>query len=307
MTRTTEPLAHFEERLLSELKQEVMGRQPGVRQAKSRSPRPRRIMVAAAIGVSAAVAAGLAVATATAPAGTPAVRYSLAADFLNRAAAAARAQNAPLPRPDQVSYIEQLVVSPGPHGGIRECRVQWSLSPLTGLPGGVGGGRCGPGVPAVPSAALKAMRSASKPTYYLYPALNTLPTSPAALRAALYAAAARGGAAWGLPTVHSADAIVASLIETLMGVPMSGPLRASLYELLAQTPGVTLVPNAVDAAGRHGTGIVTNWDYPGYGQGTTETIFAPGTYTVLGGNNIMPGQRVYFAIMGSGLVTLPGS
>jgi hypothetical protein len=305
MTRTTEPLAHFEERLLAELKLEVMGRAPGVRQARSHSPRPRRIMVAAAIGVSAAVAAGLAVATATAPGGTPAVRYSLAADFLNRAATAARAQNAPLPRPDQVSYSEQLVVSPGPHGGIRECLVQWSPSPLTGLAGGVGGGKCGPGVPAAPTA-LKEMRSPSNPSY-LYPALNTLPTSPAALRAALYAAAARGGAAWDLPTVHSADVIVSILIERLMGVPMSGPLRAALYELLAQMPGATLVPNAVDAAGRHGTGIVMKWDYPGYGLGTVETIFAPRTYAVLGGDNIIPGQRVYFATLGSGLATLPGS
>ena len=306
MTRTTEPLAHFEERLLAELKLEVMGIQPSARPARIRSPRPRRVMVAAAIGVSAAVAAGLTVATATAPAGTPTVHYSLAADFLNRAAAAARAQNAPLPRPDQVSYIEQLVVSPGPHGGIRECMVLWSPSPLTGLAGGAGGGKCGPGVPAVPTAVLKEMRSRSNPSYD-YPALNTLPTSPAALRAALYAAAARGGAAWGLPTVHSADVIVAALIERVMGVPISGPLRAALYELLAQTPGVTLVPNAVDAAGRHGTGIVMNWDYPGYGRGTMEIIFAPGTYAVLGGNNIMPGQRVYFATLGSGLVTQPGS
>jgi hypothetical protein len=306
MTRTTEPLAHFEERLLAELKQEVMVRQPGVREAKSGAPRPRRIMVAAAIGVSAAVAAGLAVATATAPGGTPTVRYSLAADFLNRAAAAARAQNAPLPRPDQVSYIEQRIVSPGPHGGIRECLVQWSPSPLTGLAGGVVGGRCGTGVPVVPSAVLKQMRSPSKPSYE-YPALNTLPTSPAALRAALYVAAARGGAAWVLPTVHSADVIVAILIGRLLGVPLSGQLRASLYEVLAQMPGVTLVPNAVDAAGRHGTGIVMKWDYPGYGLGTVETIFAPRTYTVLGGDDIMPGQRVSSAILGSGLVTLPGS
>jgi hypothetical protein len=307
MTRTTEPLTHFEERLLAELKLEVMGRQPAARPAKSRSPRPRRVMVAAAIGVSAAVAAGLTVATtAGAPAGTPSVRYSLAADFLNRAAAAARAQNAPLPRPDQVSYIEQLVVSPGPHGGIRECMVLWSPSPLTGLAGGAGGGKCGPGVPAVPTAALKQMRSPSKPSYD-YPALNTLPTSPAALRAALYAAAARGGAAWNLPTVHSTDVIVSILIGNLLGVPLSGQLRASLYEVLAQMPGVTLVPNAVDAAGRHGTGVVMKWDYPGYGLGTAETIFAPGTYAVLGGDNIMPGQRVYFATLGSGLVTLPRS
>jgi hypothetical protein len=150
------------------------------------------------------------------------------------------------------------------------------------------------------------MRSPSNPSY-LYPALNTLPTTPAALRAALYAAAARGGAAWGLPSVHSADVIVSIMIGTLMGVPLSGPLRAALYEVLAQMPGVTLVPNAVDVAGRRGTGIVMKWDYPGYGLGTAESIFAPGTYALLGGNNIMPGQRVYFATMGSGLVTLPGS
>jgi hypothetical protein len=49
------------------------------------------------------------------------------------------------------------------------------------------------------------------------------------------------------------------------------------------------------------------WNYPGYGLGTTESIFAPGTYKLLGGNNIMPGQKVYFAIMGSGLVTIPGN
>jgi hypothetical protein len=38
-----------------------------------------------------------------------------------------------------------------------------------------------------------------------------------------------------------------------------------------------------------------------------EIIFAPRTYTVLGAGNIMPGQRVYFANLASGLVTPPGS
>jgi hypothetical protein len=306
MTRTNEPpLARFEERLLAELKEEVAARQPGLRPAKARSPRPRRIVIAAAAGSSAAVTAGLMVATATAPAGTPTVRYSLMADFLNRAAAAARAQNAPLPKPDQASYTEQLIVSPGPNGGIRECLVTWSLSPLTGLAVGVGGGSCGRGVPAVPPGLRDIVPSPK--AGHLYPALNTLPTGPAALRAALYAAAARGGAAWSLPTVHSADLIVDMLITRLMGVPLPGSLRAALYELLAQMPGVTLVRNAVDVAGRHGTGIVMKWDYPGYGRGSWETIFAPGTYAILGGGNVMPGQRVYFATLSTGLVTLPGS
>jgi hypothetical protein len=304
MTSTSEPLAPFEERLLAELKQELTGRQPGLRAAKSRSPQARRVVAAAAaVGLSAAVAAGVTVATQAAPAGTPAPRYQLAAAFLNRAAAAARAQNDPLPRPDQVSYTEELIVAPGPHGGIRECLVTWAPSPLTGLAGGVGGGKCGPGVPAMPSV-LAQLRSPAHPSY-LYPALNTLPTSAAALRTALYAAAAKGGAAWDLPSVHSTDVVVAILVGRLLGVPLSGPLRAGLYELLAQMPGVTLVPNAMDAAGRHGTGIIMKWNYPGYGLGTAETIFAPGTYQVLGGGDVMPGQRVSAAIVGEGLVTLP--
>jgi hypothetical protein len=303
MTSTSEPLAPFEERLLAELKQELTGRQPGLRAAKSRSPQARRVVAAAAaVGLSAAVAAGVTVATPAAPAGTPAPRYQLAAAFLNRAAAA-RAQNDPLPRPDQVSYTEELIVAPGPHGGIRECLVTWAPSPLTGLAGGVGGGKCGPGAPAMPSV-LAQLRSPAHPSY-LYPALNTLPTSAAALRTALYAAAAKGGAAWDLPSVHSTDAVVAILVGRLLGVPLSGPLRAGLYELLAQMPGVTLVPNAMDAAGRHGTGIIMKWNYPGYGLGTAETIFAPGTYQVLGGGDVMPGQRVSAAIVGEGLVTLP--
>ena len=134
MTSTSEPLAPFEERLLAELKQELTARPPALRPAKTGSRRPQRVAVAAAaVGLGAAVAAGLTVATRTTPAGPPAPRYQLAADFLNRAAAAARAQNDPLPRPDQVSYAEQLTVVPGPHGDTRECTVLWSPSPLTGL------------------------------------------------------------------------------------------------------------------------------------------------------------------------------
>ena len=305
MTSPSGPLAPFEERLLTELKQELTARPPALRPVRTGSPRSRRVAVAAAaVGLVAAVAAGLTVATRTTPAGPSAPRYQLAADFLNRAAAAARAQNNPLPRSDQVSNVEQVIVVPTPHGDNRECTVLWSPSPLTGLNGGAGG-KCGPGVPPMPTG-LEQMRSPLHPSYG-YPALNTLPTSPAALQAALYAAAAKGGAAWGVPSVHSADVIVALLVGQLLDVPLSGQLRAGLYEVLAQMPGVTLVPNAVDPLGRHGTGIVMKWNFPGYGLGTTELIFAPGTYQVLGGGDVMPGQSVSAAIIGQGLVTLPKS
>jgi hypothetical protein len=305
MTRTSEPpLAPFEERLLAELK-DVVARQPGTPSARARSPRSGRIVMAAAVGLCAAVAAGLVIGTGGSPAGTRAVSYSLAADFLNTAAAAARAQNDPLPKPDQAAYLEQLIVSPGPHGGIRECMVTWSPSPLTGLGVYFQDRECGTGVPAVPPG-LKDIKPL--PTSgYMYPALNTLPTSPAALRAALYAAAARGGAAWSMASSASPDQIVYWIISKLVQVPLSGPLRAALYEVMARIPGVTLIRNAADAAGRHGTGIVMRWHYLGYGMGTLEIIFAPRTYTVLGVDNIMPGQRVYFANLSSGLVTLPGS
>ncbi|HSZ38781.1 MAG TPA: CU044_5270 family protein [Trebonia sp.] len=313
MTSTSEPpLAHFEERLLLELKAEVAARNPGIqtagtRAAKARPARRRPVMIGAAAGVSAAVAAGLLVATARTPVPTKTAGYSLAADFLNRAASAARVQDASLPKPDQVSYEEEFVAAPGGAGGYRRCFVNWSPQPLTGLGGGTVGLTCGRGVPAVPPG-LKALRSSAlAQPQYQYPALNTLPASPAALRAALYAAAARGGAVWGLPTADSADVIVAFLISRIMEAPLSGPVRAALYELLARTPGVTLVRNAVDADGRHGTGILWKWDYPEYGPGTIEVIFNPRTYTVLGGNNVMPGQPSSFAIMGSGLVTLPWS
>src|SRR5580693_3754029 len=100
-TSTSEPLAPFEERLLAELKQELTARPPALRPVKTGLPRPQRVAVAAAaVGLGAAAAAGLTVATRTAPAGSSAPRYQLAADFLNRAAAAARAQNDPLPRPN---------------------------------------------------------------------------------------------------------------------------------------------------------------------------------------------------------------
>jgi hypothetical protein len=307
MSRTSEPLARFEERLLAELKTEILARQPDLRPAIACSPRPRRVLTTAAvIAVSAAAAAGLVAGTTATHAGKPAVSYSLAADFLNQAAAAARAKNAPLPGPDQASYLEQVVVSSGPHGRIRRgCNVTWIPSPLTGL-AYVAFGKCGPGVPLVPVSQLKQMASLPNPSY-AYPALDTLPTSPAALRAALYAAAARGGAAWHLPAGYSADAIVESLISILITVPMSGPLRAAVYEVLAQVPGVTLDRNAVDVTGRHGIGIIMKLDYPGSLPLTREIIFAPGTFTVLGGSIIMPGMQEKSAIIGNGLVTLPRS
>ena len=309
------PLGRFEERLLAELKTVVAAhgapdhvpeQLPRGKQRRTWSPRLRaRAAAITALGLSAAVAAGVVVATVTRPPARPASRYSLAAEFLNRAAAAARAQNTPLPGPDQVFYSKLLVVAPGPHGGIRECLVSWMAYPLIGaVSPNVSGGRCTSGVPPLPPGAVQLLRQ--KPVGHAYPPLNTLPTSAAALRSALYAAAARGGAYWGLPT-FSTDQIVFQLIDSLLSAPISGAQRAALYELIAQVPGVTLVRDAIDAAGRHGTGIVMRFPHTIRGPQTLEIILAPRTYSVLGATQDMPGQGVHFANLGSGLVTLPRS
>jgi len=53
--------------------------------------------------------------------------------------------------------------------------------------------------------------------------------------------------------------------------------RAALYELMADTPGFTVVPGVRDAIGRVGVGV--EWTY---GGGKGAVIFDPSTYAFLG-------------------------
>lgn len=128
--------------------------------------------------------------------------------------------------------------------------------------------------------------------------------TPAALRAALTTAAGHGGVYWGLPSMPS-DQIVFELTSRLLEAPISGSLRAALYEMIAQLPGVSLVPNATDAAGRHGTGILLQFRSAGHGPSTSMLVVAPGTYEFLGWTDVSPTQVVHTADLSSGLVTLP--
>jgi hypothetical protein len=60
---------------------------------------------------------------------------------------------------------------------------------------------------------------------------------------------------------------------------LSSGQRAALYEVMAQTPGFTLVPDVVDGIGRHGEGVA--WSLPN-GGGKNMIIFDPNTYAELG-------------------------
>lgn len=77
----------------------------------------------------------------------------------------------------------------------------------------------------------------------------TLPTDPEALRTLLYAQPEP----WG---TLSQDETVFRNVGDLLGSTIMPPATASaLYKVLERIPGVTVIPDTVDAAGRHGIGI----------------------------------------------------
>ncbi|MFE9094179.1 CU044_5270 family protein [Streptomyces sp. NPDC007264] len=82
-----------------------------------------------------------------------------------------------------------------------------------------------------------------------YKWLATLPTDPEALRTLLYAQTK----SWdGL----SKDETVFRSVGELLGSTIMPPATASaLYKVVEKIPGVTVTPDTVDAAGRHGIGI----------------------------------------------------
>jgi hypothetical protein len=116
-----------------------------------------------------------------------------------------------------------------------------------------------------------------------------LPTSPAALRAALIAqwhqqvkpagsAAQRASQATRsprpipIPVTVSDDDIVFQQASSMLWNPLVGPaLRSALYKVLAAVPGVTVNPSARDTAGRRAVEI-SRTDNSGFPHGKSEGI-----------------------------------
>ena len=237
---------------------------PGGRGPARRDPGRARRWVAVT-GVAAAVAAGVVVVTTT-PWGSGGVApaSASAADVLDRAATSAAAETGPVPRPDQFIYLRV-----GDGGGIREV---WQsvdgthdgLSIAEGvrdkLPGCrngraevVGGNRAVPG--------------RTEPCV-VNPAVRDLPTTTGGMLTLL---ATEGG-----PRTNQKAKLA---LELALGY-LRPASRAALFRALAQVPGVTVVPDARDGAGRSGTGI--SWSY----EGATPSVlvFDRGTYRLLGTN-----------------------
>jgi hypothetical protein len=141
--------------------------------------------------------------------------------------------------------------------------------------------------PAYPRAAI----GLRLPTYRY---LTTLPTDPDALLA-LIRASVSVTAGSKPDAVPDSDQEAFGRIGDLIRLAILPPrLAAALYRAAAKIPGVRIVPNAVDAAGRHGIGVARTMNaaaaHPAPGEGgvgvaivdNLEWIFDAKTYHLLG-------------------------
>ena len=306
-----EPLGGFEERLLADLKVAVAEQAaawPAADQAAATRPaqparRVRRVAwpvrwplrrLAMAGAASAVLAAGVAVAlTATSPAGpgshpigghpttgAPASSWpnTAAAGVLHHAALAALEVPANAPRPGQFVYTKLKQYNPQTVGGGTGILETWLSA--DGVQAGLSSG----GTPASTG-----YSPGCRDGWYYYPndrahhqrcspAQNAayfpnMPTSPRALRA------------WLQRHLGGADSYASGLltnVESMMTTDYLLPRQqAALYQVLAQTPGLTVVPRVTNAIGETGIGIRA--DHVDKGNIFT-MIFNPRTYAPLGMN-----------------------
>ncbi len=228
-------------------------------------------------GVAASVAAGATIALTSGHQAAPAERTGLTAEVLgNRAAAAALAT--PAPRPGQWVYRQstcQDFMLIGPNGVPCDGPTEqtWSTpdaskviylyggplvtSPFRHLP---------PPPPEPPP-----------PSVAIYRARATLPRDPRALVVYINR--------YGSGSQASRDAETLSTIGDLLANYVDTPaLTAEQYHALADTPGVRADVNAVDVAGRHGTGFFLQAPRTGgdLTNSAVEVIVNPRTYQFMG-------------------------
>jgi hypothetical protein len=249
---------------------------PSLPRARSRWSAPRRVLVGvAATAIAASMAAALIVVAGHdgPPGSTPAVSpgrgtngISLtAAQFLDAAARAALRQPSGAPRPSQWVYSE----TEGPTGD----KTQVWLPADGRHPGLVHPSQGAGQYPACTIA--QAETKHCRPDVGYFP---DMPTSPQRLfayldRVQIASDTARPGEGGSWLANQLAKGVFVLMQQTYLRPAQ----RAALYELMADTPGFTIVPHVRDAAGR--AGVAVEWIFEG-GRGAV--IFEPGTYEFLG-------------------------
>lgn len=262
------------EHLIAELR--LAGRPLAGRPAKRR----RRTW---AIIIAAATAAGLAAGLTLLPGNTPGVSPA-AVRLLAKIATAASRQSSPPVRDSEFWYIKSWVSYQTCNGGSgnncvmekpHERQIWSSVSDqcVTGLLREYGQNTplkwdTGPGTPPCPSRG-----GMNDPTYRF---LQALPTNPRTLLNDIYAQTTGEGQALG-PN-GEAFVTIGDLLREAIAPPA---VSAALYRAAALIPGVTVIPDATDAIGRHGVAVATT--YLGV---QTEWIFDKQTLQYLGERDI---------------------
>ncbi|HET7247564.1 MAG TPA: CU044_5270 family protein [Streptosporangiaceae bacterium] len=255
--------------------------------------RPRRaILTAAAATAALAIAATAIAVTSLGSPGRP-VFDPGAVRLLARAAAAAARQPAPHVRDGQFMYIEtraavtsdvprELGVKPSPFPRHPHLKL---ITERVWVPVGKS---CGPAYKRSASAngktAIETFTGEKCPgigglndsTYRL---LQALPTNPHALLALIY----RVERGHGPGPDQEAFVTIGDLLRTTIAPPK---VAAALYRAAALIPGVTLIPHATDAVGRHG--VAVGRIGPGIDGGIRdELIFSRDTLQLLGERTVI--------------------
>jgi hypothetical protein len=274
---------------------------PGAGRPVRRSPRPRHAVAAmVAAGVALAAAAAISVAVVVPGTSRPAVSSGQPGviQLLAKIATVAGRQPVPRVRDSQFEYVKSLgrdyVLSraAGPGSGQAawhvhltrsyERQIWFSVSDLC-RPGLLrqGGTTVRVALPVAPTPTpAPATRCPNRgyldePTYRL---LQSLPTSPAALLDRIHAFdnMQAGHPLRGVQAGAAAFSTISDLVGESIVPPAVG---AALYRAVALIPGVRMVPNAVDALGRHGVGVTLR---AGAIWGPTEMIFDRKTLQLIG-------------------------
>ncbi|GJF30088.1 hypothetical protein KNE206_27880 [Kitasatospora sp. NE20-6] len=269
------------------LRGHLMNEISSTRQARG-GARPYRRLRWAAVP---ALAGGLALALVLTAGGGTEVS---AAEVLDRAASGAAGQPVPDARDGRFVYVRSLVAFSGsneatheqvpagtPHERQLWQSVDGSRPGLLVEEGQRPGRAVKPGDPYPPnpdgSEPLEPNTApgVNAPTYRF---LASLPTRPDELLARIYADT-RGA---GVSPDQEAFATIGDLLREQLAPPA---VTAALYRAAARIPGVTAVPDAVDASGRHGVAVAHT-----SGGLRTEWIFDRATYAFLGERETRDGE-----------------
>lgn len=273
----------------------------------ARSPsrrRVRRVRRVAVVGITAIVATALALAFLIGS-GRPVSNLGgstklTVAEFFHRAANAALDQVTTVPQADQYIYTE---TESGTGGRIRTWLSTNGTRPGVEI-------ITEPGTKLEPTTAASEIQActvtqAAADTCALanagyYADLPTQPNQVLSYLATIHAVPANAPAGAVEPAWQDNDLAkaVGSLFTRSYVTPAQ---RSAIYDLMAQTPGFSVVQGMTDVLGRSGVGI--EWQYEG---GTGALIFDPTTYAFLGWRTWPPGQspNSFYPRSGIALVTV---